>query len=1074
MYNVFSTFHIKVLHETPMLLTIKKAVTKLRISIRMTVVTVFVLATSLTAFIALSLQYHFSEQMILDSSLKHFNMTNQTVTDYLSEINHNSENALRILVLNSSLVETDFTDNKEMHDIMSEVMLLNPLFFSMYVATDEGEFYDVINLDSGTTPRKQLRALANDRWVVVHVYDNKGQRIEDTYYYDGQFNLRVMLSDKTRFDPRERIWFKNATTQKVSKTQPYFFNYLQAPGQTYSIRSKSGKNVLALDVSLSSISEYLITQQNKIIDNAQAEIFIYKRNGEVIASNNSQQTIELPSLNKLTLSTEQQSIVARYPYITVSNETNWPPMDFSVGGQPKGYSIDFINSVAKLLGLKVTYVNGFSWHEFVEQFKNQKIDIIQPVFNTEKNESLGLLSHSITSLPLSIITKPKVKAINDINQLAGKTLAIGKGWAIKEPIVEHFPNVKIIEADSTKKILELVKKGEVFAGIDNEMVFKYTQKQFFIEGVKYHYLQKAELAMLPNTMHLLFHSEDEKLKELIDYAIKRLPESYIATLKSKWLSDDLQARSQNIGVVPYAELINSLENKAYLAELKLVNINDEEKYIFINSLGASKDSDFLAIIVPKDSLLSLAREKIKVSIVITALCLLMLLPVSWFFASPIVRPIKNLADETLRIQRREFDQVTTLKSNIKEINNLASSMVDMSKSIEQHELSQKALIDSFIELIAQAIDDKSPYTAGHCERVPELGIMLAKEASNSDAPAFKAFSFKSKDEFREFSLAAWLHDCGKIITPEHIVDKGTKLETIYNRIHEIRTRFEVLWRDAEIAYYQGAINNPDHKDALKKQMHEQHQQLHDDFNFIALCNVGGEFLSDERIARLETLSQVTWTRHFSDKLGLSPLEELKYKDLTEQLPTTEYLLSDKPEHLIPHQKPIEYEPHLGIKIAIPEYKYNLGELYNLKIKRGTLTSEDRFKINEHIISTIRMLDNLPFPDELSKVPRYASTHHETLNGKGYPRKLTGDDLSIPERVLVLADIFEALTAADRPYKKAKSLSTSIDILAKMVADQHVDKDVFELFLTSGLYLTYAERYLEKEQIDEVDIQKYLS
>ena len=257
-------------------------------------------------------------------------------------------------------------------------------------------------------------------------------------------------------------------------------------------------------------------------------------------------------------------------------------------------------------------------------------------------------------------------------------------------------------------------------------------------------------------------------------------------------------------------------------------------------------------------------------------------------------------------------------------------------------------------------------------------------------------------------------------------------------------------------------------------MQGKQQQLSDDFAFIASCNIGGEFLDGDSIVRLEDLSQITWTRYFNNKLGLSPLEELKYTSLDEQLPTKEYLLSDKPEHLIAHQKPLQYEEHLGIKVYVPEYKYNLGELYNLKIQRGTLTTEDRFKINEHIISTIRMLDNLPFPDELSKVPRYASTHHETLNGKGYPRQLNADDLSIPERVLVLADIFEALTAADRPYKKAKSLSTSIDILAKMVADQHVDKDVFELFLTSGIYLVYAKRYLTAEQIDDVDIQQYLS
>ena len=158
---------------------------------------------------------------------------------------------------------------------------------------------------------------------------------------------------------------------------------------------------------------------------------------------------------------------------------------------------------------------------------------------------------------------------------------------------------------------------------------------------------------------------------------------------------------------------------------------------------------------------------------------------------------------------------------------------------------------------------------------------------------------------------------------------------------------------------------------------------------------------------------------------------------------------------------------------VPKDKANLGELYNLKISRGTLTAEDRFIINEHIIGTIKMLDSLPFPEELANVPRYASTHHETLKGTGYPRKLTADDLSIPERILVLADIFEALTASDRPYKRAKPLSVAIDILYKMCLDNHVDIEVFRLFLTSGVYLQYANAFMPEGQIDKVDVNKYL-
>ena len=184
-------------------------------------------------------------------------------------------------------------------------------------------------------------------------------------------------------------------------------------------------------------------------------------------------------------------------------------------------------------------------------------------------------------------------------------------------------------------------------------------------------------------------------------------------------------------------------------------------------------------------------------------------------------------------------------------------------------------------------------------------------------------------------------------------------------------------------------------------------------------------------------------------------------------------MADKPEHLIPRYRPMDYVNQFGIRMDIPEHLYNLGEVYNLSVSRGTLTAEDRFKINEHMISTIRMLEKLPFPADLARVPRYASTHHETLNGTGYPRKLTAQDLSLPERMIAVADVFEALTAADRPYKKAKTVSESIAILYRMVQDNHLDRDVFELFLKEGIYRDYAERFLAAEQLDDVDIKRYL-
>ena len=386
---------------------------------------------------------------------------------------------------------------------------------------------------------------------------------------------------------------------------------------------------------------------------------------------------------------------------------------------------------------------------------------------------------------------------------------------------------------------------------------------------------------------------------------------------------------------------------------------------------------------------------------------------------------------------------------------------------------QERLMDAMIQLLAGAIDAKSPYTGGHCERVPELAIMLAEEASRNDDRVFAEFRFETEEEWREFRIGAWLHDCGKVITPEYVVDKATKLETIYNRIHEIRTRFEVLLRDAEIDRLNMLSSGADDREA-QSAFDQRKNQLIEDFTFVANCNAGGEFMKKEKFERLKEIAENTWLRHFDDRLGLSGDELNRHDEDAPVLPVTEKLLDDKSSHIVPRQGGGHkmYED-LGFKGSIPKHLYNYGELTNLSIDRGTLTEEERFKIKEHIMQTIAMLERLPFPKHLQRVPEYAGTHHEALNGSGYPRKLTKSELSIPARIMAIADIFEALTASDRPYKKAKTLSESVRILSFFKKDGHIDPDLFDLFLTTGVYQRYAERFLSPNQIDEVDIKPYL-
>lgn len=386
----------------------------------------------------------------------------------------------------------------------------------------------------------------------------------------------------------------------------------------------------------------------------------------------------------------------------------------------------------------------------------------------------------------------------------------------------------------------------------------------------------------------------------------------------------------------------------------------------------------------------------------------------------------------------------------------------------------KQLLDSFIGVIAAAIDTKSPYTGGHCQRVPLITELLVRAACNAQEGPFAGFDL-TEQEWYELRVACWLHDCGKVTTPEHIVDKATKLECIYDRIHEVRMRFEVLKRDAEIEMLKGQLAGGDAA-ALRTAYEAQCAVLDDEFAFVGECNVGGEFMAPEKIARLGQIAQRSWMRTLSNRIGNSYAERKRRDAIPERpLPVEEQLLEDRYDHISTREGlRLSAEGNAwAFNMKTPEREANLGEIYNLSISRGTLTEEDRYRINEHMAQTIVMLESLPWPRHLRRVPEYAGGHHEKMDGTGYPRGLKGEQMSIPARVMAIADIFEALTAADRPYKAPKTLSEALKIMRFMVKDKHIDPDLFRLFVDSGVYQEYARQHLTPEQIDEVDVAMIL-
>ncbi len=327
------------------------------------------------------------------------------------------------------------------------------------------------------------------------------------------------------------------------------------------------------------------------------------------------------------------------------------------------------------------------------------------------------------------------------------------------------------------------------------------------------------------------------------------------------------------------------------------------------------------------------------------------------------------------------------------------------------------LLEGIIKMLALAIDAKSSHTSRHCEAIPVIVEMLAKAANKQNDGYFSNFNLDD-DGMYELRVAAWLHDCGKLTTPLSILDKATKLEMVYDRIENIQLKFEVLQRELEIAYLR--------RDISKRQYEKSFEQLMSDLRFVRGLNKGTEYVDDEKLLRLKQLSKIEWMQNLTN--GESRKKKLIDED----------------------------------------------ERYNLSIRRGTINSKERQTINSHIDVTIDMLNSLPFPRNLKRVPEYAGGHHEKMDGTGFPKKLKRDEMSIPARMMAIADIFEALTSHDRPYKKPKKLSEALMIMARMKRDNHIDPDIFDLFIKEKIYAKYAKKFLLAEQIDDIDLDKIMA
>jgi HD-GYP domain-containing protein (c-di-GMP phosphodiesterase class II)/HAMP domain-containing protein len=989
--------------------------------LRYTIAFVFTLLTLLSGTTLIVYNYISNERTTLATTKDLLERISQQVTAQVAELLAPVQSIVNIASKTIHTAGQSFETRLELLEHFVEILRNNPRISSMYVADVDGDFFIVRSVENNPHAGVVFDAPAGTHFIVQGIDRELDELIaEKVMFLDEKlFQVSDQIIENTTYDHRRLPWFKAAIYNHELVTTDYYLLFAtQEIGLTIARRLKEGQGIVAADLTLRDLSTQLALQR---ITPA-TELLLIDGDGTVVAH-----SVFEKVAHRFGLSTDD---TARMPTLADFELPEYHQLANALSADPPSGPLSLNSGERELLG-SISRIPTRTGGDLYLASLIPRDELLRDVTRL-KNQSI-LISLALLVLTIVSVFWLARRISNSLRSLARAAQSI-REFRLDSPI---SVKTRILEVNDLADTMAMMKAAiEQFLKIS-----KALSQEKHVDRLLEMILQEARTVAGAEAGAISLRSQDDRRLEL-------------AILHNETTSARYGGTSGNPVPIEPVELRSDADDRGKRPAISHAILTGED--VQVEDLMADDRFDFQDIHTAFD------RE-------------------AFDCRKLLIVPLINQKQETIGALQLVNPQSGSgdapafspeIVSYIKALSSDAAVALDNRRLMQ----AQKALIDSIIHLVAGAIDAKSPYTGGHCQRVPIIVRMLAEAAESSTEDPFRDFSL-SEEAWYELHLASWLHDCGKVTTPEYVVDKATKLETITNRIHEIRMRFEVLWRDAEIDYLKALSAEKGAHGERRRRLEARRAQIREDFAFVARCNVGGEFMSTDRIDRLRRIAGQTWVRYLDDRQGLSR-EELDRKQRTPRpdLPVRENLLADKPEHLIYRpdgSDPFGDNPH-GFDMRVPAHLFNHGELVNLSICKGTLTDEERFLVNNHIIQTIKMLKSLPLPRQLRRVPDWAGNHHEAFCGGGYPRGLAGRDLSIQERIMAVADVFEALTAADRPYKPARRLSDSIRIMSGMCRQGHLCPDVFRLLLTAGVFQRYAEAHLAPEQIDRVDVDAVLA
>ncbi|MGC9385513.1 MAG: diguanylate cyclase domain-containing protein [Hydrogenovibrio sp.] len=664
-------------------------------SIRWTIFSLFILLVMLTIGVLLLTQYVFNERFAYTQAEARFVTLVERLEAQRQALNDETRRDLKLLAQVPNL--NNRVTLSESHPALTPFVQLlanRPQAYAVYVAREEGDFYEVINLASDPRVPALLQAPAGARWALVLLSDEDDYQFKHFHFLDERLTQLSERRERTRYQPQKRPWFQAARQQQaeVVSSKPYLFNHLNATGVTYSYALKDG-SVLAMDYTLS----FLARDLARFKPTADSRVFVFDEHGRIQfseagwASDALSQGF-LADIEPMSLSPQEQAFVEAAPVIRVSNQRDWPPFDFVEAGQPKGFSIDLMRVLAAKTGLRFQFVNDYTFREMLQALQNGGLDLVHTVFKTPSREALGDFGKAHFDAQNSFITRQNVPVIDGFSELKGQTLAMVDGWSTTDYIDEHYPNIKLLRVPDIMTALDAVQQGKAYATIDTPESFYHLRSIYGLDDLTVNQSLPLRHPIHDASLYLLVSNDLPDLRTLLNRALSEVSPRTLNTLKKRWNLRE-NAREDALEVrVPDAFVQTVKQQQPYqVFGLHDENVNWLAAYATLPE--ASRENLYLGMMTPKNTVLGPYRHMMSLSGLAGIVIFVLMLPIIWWVTSRLVHPIYRLRHMAALVKKKRFDEVKAVDSHIKELHQLSYAMHDMALGVRDYEAEQRKTVE---------------------------------------------------------------------------------------------------------------------------------------------------------------------------------------------------------------------------------------------------------------------------------------------------------------------------------------------------------------------------------------------